>query len=79
MLTLGVHHTRGSNMSTTMVLIWVLCAIAGMLLAPHRRQTPVQGFLLGLLLGPLGLLIILVFPPRKKKSEPVNQPAVSSE
>lgn len=61
-------------MSTGMVLIWVLCAIAGLLLAPHRRQTPVQGFLLGLLLGPLGLLIVLLVPPRKKKA-PATQPA----
>jgi hypothetical protein len=49
------------------VLIAVVCGIAGLLLAPHRNRTPVEGFLLGLLLGPLGVLLILAWPGKTEK------------
>lgn len=50
---------------STVVLVWVLCAIAGLLLAPYRRRSQVEGFLLGAVAGPLGLLVILAWPGKK--------------
>ena len=48
--------------SNTVVLVWVACAIAGLLLAEHRNRGKVEGFLLGLICGPLGLLVMLAWP-----------------
>lgn len=65
-------------MSSTEIAVGiaVICAIAGLILAPHRYRTPVEGFLLGGLFGPIGLLVILLWPGKKPDvAEAVIPPA----
>lgn len=47
--------------------IWLVCAILGAVLASARKTSPIAGFALGLILGPLGVILVLV----QKPSEPV--------
>lgn len=50
-------------MSTeTLVLAAVVCGILGAIVAEYRHRTRVEGALLGLLLGPIGVLIVLAWP-----------------
>jgi len=43
-------------------LIWVVCAIAGASIASSKGNSGCVGFLLGFLLGPIGLVIAAVWP-----------------
>ena len=70
----------GENMDTnTLVVAAVAFAILGAALAEYRRRTILEGALLGLLLGPIGVLIVLLWPGKKEADEPVSQPAAPSE
>ncbi len=40
------------------VLIWVVCGLAGGMIGAQKGE-PVVGFILGLLIGPLGELVVL--------------------
>lgn len=53
------------------VMLWVVCAIAGGFAAQWRggSRTQTEGFVLGLLLGPIGLALILLWPG-KAPSQP---------
>ena len=55
-----------------MLLLWAVFGILGAVLAEYRRRTVVEGALLGLLLGPIGVLIVLLWPGKKTKPD---QPA----
>jgi hypothetical protein len=54
------------------VMLWVVCAIAGGFAAQWRggSRTQTEGFVLGLLLGPIGLLLILLWPGKPEVSQP---------
>jgi hypothetical protein len=63
-------------MSTeTLLLVVVVCGIFGAVAAEYRRRTLLEGALLGLLLGPIGVLVVLLWPGPKKESEAVSPPA----
>lgn len=57
------------------VVLWIVCAVAGALLAQERTGEAAGGFLLGFLLGPIGLLIILA---RKPTAVPPVAPPTAS-
>jgi hypothetical protein len=42
------------------VVIWLICAIIGAVMAEKRGRSTVGGFMLGLLLGLIGLAIIAI-------------------
>lgn len=44
---------------TLYVVVWIVSAIACYLIAQSRDSTPVSWFVVGLLLGPLGVLLAL--------------------
>jgi hypothetical protein len=43
-------------------LLWLLCGCVGGSIARHRGRSGLEGFLLGILLGPMGLVIALLLP-----------------
>lgn len=47
------------------VIIWVVCGIAAGALYQGKGGSAVAGFLMGLIFGPLGILIVLVVKPNK--------------
>lgn len=49
-------------------LVWIGCAILAAAVANVRHTDPTKGFLLGLILGPLGLLLAAV----QKPAQPVR-------
>ena len=50
-------------MTPVIALIWVVCAIAGALIGA-RSGHRINGMFFGLLLGPLGVLIVALWKPR---------------
>jgi hypothetical protein len=48
---------------TLLVLVWVLSSVAAATVIGRRKGRPWTGFLLGLVLGWIGVLIIAVTPP----------------
>jgi len=62
--------------SNVLLLIWVLCGFFGAAVAEKRNRTLVEGALLGLLLGPIGVLIVLLWPGKKDEAtSPSDQPS----
>ena len=50
------------------VIVWLLSGVAAALIWSSKGGSPGAGFLIGLLLGPLGLIIVLVATPSRGKS-----------
>ncbi len=48
------------------VLIWIVCGIVGAMIASSRGGSGPGGFFLGLLLGPLGVIITLFMGGEKE-------------
>jgi len=42
------------------VIIWILCGLAAAAVYSGKGGSPVSGFLIGILLGPIGLIIALI-------------------
>lgn len=51
------------------LLIWFVCWFACLIIASSRDQPMMTGCLAGLLLGPLGILAMLVMQPSVKEQE----------
>jgi hypothetical protein len=51
----------------TALVIWIVCAVVGALIAEHRGGKAWAGAGLGLILGPLGVLIVAVIPQRTEE------------
>lgn len=49
------------------VVILIICAIIGLLIAQNKGNNGLAGFCFGLFLGPFGVIITLVLPENKKK------------
>lgn len=49
-------------------VVWVICAILAATVANVRDTDPLKGFILGLILGPLGVLLTAI----QKPPEPVQ-------
>ena len=62
----------------SLLLVIAVCGILGAVAAEYRRRTLLEGALLGLLLGPIGVLVVLLWPG-KKEAESVTPPAVPSD
>lgn len=59
------------------VLIWVLFGVAAAIVAAHKKRSGFGWFLLGILLGPFGLLFVLLLPSRQSQLPPASPaPAV---
>jgi hypothetical protein len=58
------------------ILIWFLFAIGCVISASNKNRNVVGWFLLGILLGPFGLLYILLVNPKKKSTnvKKIEQP-----
>jgi len=63
-------------MEVVMILIWMLCMVLGWHIGKNKNREEF-GFLMGFLLGALGVLIIALmppnFPPCKMCGKPKNQ------
>ena len=46
---------------------WILCALVAGLIAERRHQGFVPGFLLGAILGPLGVLLAAIQKPTESR------------
>lgn len=53
-----------------------VCAIVGTLLSKHYRGRELVGFLLGLILGPLGLLLIFAISDQRPKCPDCKSPVL---
>lgn len=53
----------------TVIITLIICGILGSLIASARGVSTVSGFIVGLLFGPLGLLLTLVMKPDTAKVE----------
>ncbi len=42
----------------------LLCSFLGVYIAGQKGRSPIEGFLFGLLLGPIGLIIVACLPTR---------------
>ncbi len=49
------------------ILIWLFCGVAGSRMMETRGRSGLAGFLLGILFGPLGLIIILLVSDSAEK------------
>lgn len=72
------------NDATPLILIGllacVLCAVAGQYISTAKGRSPNEGAALGLLLGPIGLLIAVLMPTRDARAaEPPRQPEPAPE
>lgn len=54
-------------LQTLIVLIWVVAAAVAAAIVGNRKGRPWTGFLLGLLLGWIGVVIIAVTPPTRAR------------
>lgn len=43
-------------------VVWIICGAAGSVICENKGRSALEGFLLGLLLGPIGLIICGVLP-----------------
>lgn len=57
---------RGDDVTDTVLIFWVVCGIAGAVIGSTKDQV-VIGFLAGVLLGPIGVLIVILFAGRGKR------------
>ncbi len=57
------------------VIVWILCGIIGAVVATNKGRSGCGWFALGVLFGPLGLVLALVVP---KNQEVVEEKAVQS-
>lgn len=48
--------------------VWTICAVLAAVIAVNRRTDPIKGFFLGLILGPLGVVLAAV----EKPAQPVD-------
>ena len=55
------------------VIVWLVCAFIGYSIGKPKDMAAL-GFLLGLVLGLIGILIILFIPDNRKKNEPPHYP-----
>lgn len=51
------------------LVLWILCGVAGMIILQNKGRGGCAGFLLGLLLGPIGIVIALVMGRNSDKLE----------
>lgn len=51
------------------VILWLGCGVAAALVASNKGQSGCGGFALGVLLGPIGLVIALVRAPNRETME----------
>jgi len=59
------------------ILIWVVCAVASSAIAGSKGNSGCAAFILGFLLGPLGLLIVVLMPASQRVM--VRQAQVASQ
>ena len=52
-----------------LLIIWVLCGVAGGMIMSNKGRSGCGGFALGFLLGPIGLVIALVMQTDHKELE----------
>ena len=52
-----------------LIAIWLVCAFGAAIIANGKGRSGGKGFLAGLLLGPIGVLIALGLPDGKRKAE----------
>ena len=52
-----------------LLLIWILCGVAGGIILSNKGRSGCGGFALGFLLGPIGLVIALVMGTDHKELE----------
>lgn len=57
-------------MATVLILLLIICAIAGSLIAAHKNLGRIYGAIAGLFLGPIGVLIVTVERPKPPKGTP---------
>lgn len=51
------------------IILWIVCAAVGAFIG-HKKNEVLGGFILGALLGPVGVLILTVLPAKKKAVTP---------
>jgi hypothetical protein len=56
-------------MMEVLLIIWVLCGVAGGMILSNKGRSGCGGFALGFLLGPIGLVIALVMQTDHKELE----------
>lgn len=65
--------------STSLLAFQGVCAVIGAILGQHAKGRQGEGLLLGLILGPLGLLLIFAISDKRPKcpecKSPINQGA----
>lgn len=54
------------------VVLWVVCGLIAMLIAQSKGNSAVTGFILGVLLGPIGIIIAAV-SSRSPEAEAIRQ------
>lgn len=61
-----------------MVIVWLVCIVAGVLIG-DRKERGLSGLVWPLLLGPIGLVIVLALPNVKKEREQQREIALRQE
>lgn len=61
------------------LIFWILCGIAAAIAASKRGRSSLWWFILGILLGPFGLVFVLLMSPVQPAAEPVAAPTSSGE
>ena len=57
------------NSTCGVIIFWLICGLIAAYLYRNRGRSELAGFLGGLLLGPLGIILALVTPPDKRALE----------
>jgi hypothetical protein len=55
---------------STALIVWTACAVASYFIAVSKGAQPVTWALVGLLLGPLGVLLTIVAAKRQQETPP---------
>jgi len=53
----------------TLLIFWLLCGIISSTVLSNKGRGACGGFLLGMLLGPIGIILALVMSPDEKQME----------
>ena len=53
--------------------LWLVCGLVAAFIADHRGASGCSGFLLGICLGPIGLVLAFVLKPRVDPTPPTEE------
>ena len=58
-------------------VVMVVCAITGFYISAEKGRGSLEGFMLGLIFGPFGLLLAVLMPEPLRRVEPIVPPSMA--